>query len=45
MVGSSASARALKAVLDQVVRVLEAKALPEKIAPPEKPTQVKNPFT
>ena len=39
-------ARALKAVLDQVVRVLEAdKALPDRIAPPEKPVQVKNPFT
>ena len=39
-------ARALKAVLDQIVRVLEAdKALPEKVAPPEKPTQIKNLFT
>jgi hypothetical protein len=38
-------ARALKAVLDQVVRVLEAdEALPDKITPPEKPVQVKNPF-
>ena len=38
-------ARDLKAVLDEVIRVLEAdKALPDRIAPPEKPTTVKNPF-
>lgn len=35
----------LKAVLDAVVRVLEAdSSLPEHIAPPEKPQTVKNPF-
>jgi hypothetical protein len=38
-------ARDLKAVLDEVVRLLEAeKALPDKVPPPEKPQQVKNPF-
>ena len=38
-------ARDLKALLDEVVRVLETdKALPERIAAPEKPKTVKNPF-
>lgn len=39
-------ARALKAVLDEVVQVLEAeKNLPDRMPPPEKPQQAKNPFT
>ena len=38
-------ARDLKAILDEVVRVLETdKALPERIAAPEKPKTIKNPF-
>lgn len=38
-------ARALKAVVDAVVQALEQdKALPDHVAPPEKPKQVKNPF-
>jgi len=38
-------ARMLKAVLDQVVQVLEGeKNLPDKIAPPETPDEVANPF-
>ena len=38
-------ARDLKALLDEVIGVLETdKALPERIAPPEKPATVKNPF-
>ena len=41
-----AHARALKAVLDEVVRTLEADPhLPTKVAPPPAPKQVKNPFT
>lgn len=38
-------ARELKAVLDAVVRHLEAaRGLPEAVPPPERPTPVKNPF-
>ena len=38
-------ARELIALLDEVVRALEAdKALPERVAPPEKPATVRNPF-
>ena len=38
-------ARALKAAVDAIVAALEAeKDLPDKIEPPEKPQQVKNPF-
>ena len=38
-------ARQLKALLEEVVRVLEAdKVLPDRLAPPEPPQQVKNPF-
>lgn len=38
-------ARALKTVVDRIVHELEsAKDLPEKIAGPEAPQQVKNPF-
>ena len=38
-------AHALKAAVDAIVAALEAeKDLPDKIAPPEKPQQVKNPF-
>ena len=38
-------ARMLKAVLDQVVQVLETeKNLPDKIAPPDTPDEVANPF-
>ncbi len=38
-------ARTLKAILDAVVQALEAdKALPDKIEPPKKPDEVKNPF-
>jgi hypothetical protein len=38
-------ARALKAAVDAIVAALEAeKDLPDKIAPSEKPQQVKNPF-
>jgi hypothetical protein len=38
-------ARELRALLDRVVGALEAeKALPDKIAPPEAPETVKNPF-
>ncbi|MCW2239585.1 hypothetical protein [Azospirillum canadense] len=41
-----AQAKALKAVLDKVVKVLEAdKNLPERIEPPKAPDQVKNPFS
>ena len=40
-----AHARALKALLDGIVRVLESdKNLPDRIAPPDKPETVKNPF-
>ena len=39
------NARALKALLDNVVRVLEAdKKLPDKLPPPKTPGRVKNPF-
>ncbi|MCW2239063.1 hypothetical protein [Azospirillum canadense] len=38
-------ARALKALLDEVVHALESdKALPENIAPPEPPDTAPNPF-
>jgi len=38
-------ARALKALLDSIVRVLEAdKKLPDKLPPPKAPGRVKNPF-
>ncbi len=38
-------ARELRALLEEIVRVLEADpALPEKIAPPREPGTVKNPF-
>ena len=38
-------ARMLKAVLDKVVQVLESeKNLPNKIAPPDAPDEVANPF-
>ena len=38
-------ARMLKVVLDKVVQVLETeKNLPDKIAPPDKPDEVANPF-
>jgi hypothetical protein len=38
-------ARDLKAVLDEVVRILEAdKSLPNQVPPSEKAPQVKNPF-
>lgn len=38
-------ALALKAVLDEVVGALQAdKALPDRVAPAEKPKSVKNPF-
>ncbi len=38
-------ARLLKAAVDRIVAALEAeKALPDKIALPEAPSQVKNPF-
>lgn len=41
-----AQAKALKAVLDKVVKALETeKDLPERIAPPKPPDQVKNPFS
>jgi hypothetical protein len=37
-------ARALKALMDAVITALESeKDLPDKIAPPEKPEEVKNP--
>jgi hypothetical protein len=40
-----AHARALKRVLDEVVRVLEAEPhLPSRVPPPQAPKQVKNPF-
>ena len=39
------NARALKGLLDKVVRVLEAdKKLPDKLPPPKAPSRVKNPF-
>jgi hypothetical protein len=39
------NARMLKTMLDQIVKTLERdKSLPDKIAPPKKPEQVKNPF-
>jgi hypothetical protein len=39
------NARLLKTLLDQIVKTLESdKNLPDKIAPPKKPEQVKNPF-
>jgi hypothetical protein len=38
-------AQMLKAVLDKVVQALETeKSLPDKIAPPDTPTEVANPF-
>jgi hypothetical protein len=38
-------ARLLKAVLDRVVQALESeKSLPDKIAPPDTPDEVANPF-
>jgi hypothetical protein len=38
-------ARMLKAVLDEVVQALETeKSLPDKIAPPDTPDEVANPF-
>lgn len=38
-------ARALKAVLDEVVRTLESDPhLPSQVAPPQAPKQVRNPF-
>ena len=38
-------ARALKALMDTVISALESeKNLPDKIASPEKPEQVRNPF-
>jgi hypothetical protein len=38
-------ARTLKAVLDKVVQVLESeKDLPDRIAPPDTPDEVPNPF-
>ena len=38
-------ARMLKAVLDEVVQALESeKTLPDKIAPPDMPDEVTNPF-
>lgn len=38
-------ARALKAVVDRIVHELEsAKDLPDKVVPPERPSEVKNPF-
>lgn len=38
-------ARTLKALLDKVVQALESeKDLPDKVAPPETPEVVKNPF-
>jgi hypothetical protein len=38
-------ARMLKVLLDQVVQALEAdKRLPERLPPPERPEEVKNPF-
>lgn len=40
-----AHARTLKALVDRIVRALEAEQnLPETIAPPDKPETVKNPF-
>jgi hypothetical protein len=39
------SARALKRIVDAALKVLEGdKNLPDRIAPPKKPEQVKNPF-
>jgi hypothetical protein len=39
-------ARQLKVLLDDIVRALEAdKNLPDQVAPPDKPQQVKNPFS
>lgn len=39
------NARLLKGILDQIVKTLESdKNLPDKVAPPKKPEQVKNPF-
>jgi hypothetical protein len=38
-------ARALRALMDAVITALESeKDLPDKIAPPEQPEEVKNPF-
>ena len=38
-------ARELKALLDEILRVLEAdKSLPASVPPPDKPQTVKNPF-
>ena len=38
-------ARMLKAVLDKLVQALETeKSLPDKIAPPDRPDEVANPF-
>ena len=43
--GGLQHARALKAVVDEVVRTLEADThLPDQVPPPEKAPQVKNPF-
>ena len=40
------NARALKALVDGIVQTLEAeKNLPDRVAPPDKPETVKNPFT
>ena len=40
-----AHARALRALLDAVVRALEADpALPDQLPPPDKPTTLRNPF-
>ncbi|MBV8869071.1 MAG: hypothetical protein JOY65_06605 [Acetobacteraceae bacterium] len=40
-----AHARALKAVLEEIVRILEAEPhLPSRVPPPNAPKQVKNPF-
>lgn len=39
------NARLLKTLLDQIVTTLASdKNLPDKVAPPKKPEQVKNPF-
>ena len=39
------NARALKAVLDKIVQALESQQeLPDKVAAPREPTEVKNPF-
>jgi hypothetical protein len=39
------NARTLKALLDRIVKTLQGdKTLPDTVAPPKKPDQVKNPF-